>query len=139
MQGHDLNRCSDTATTSFPQPVRPVNSYNMEPVVSPPIAYPYSIEERFSQPTATDTEETIEELLSAILELYEKLPKNVRSQVNLEEFHIPSDKLKDLKLADSTSRGVEGPLGDLSHKLERFKIRTIQLGGVANEEDDKPS
>ncbi|KAJ8753988.1 hypothetical protein K2173_001886 [Erythroxylum novogranatense] len=154
MQGSDLTRFSETAATSFPQPVRPVNSYYVEPAVSPPIAYPYNpeqtalfqslrpeqrfsgaVSDTYSQADAdamnTQEKETTEELLRAILELYEKLPESVRSEVNLEKFHVPSNITKD----STTHRGVEGPLEDLSQKLERFKIRTIQLGGVVKEED----
>lgn len=33
------------------------------------------------------------------------------------------------------TRGLQGSMEELSHKLERFKIRTLDIVGVVKEED----
>nr|BAG15870.1 hypothetical protein [Bruguiera gymnorhiza] len=159
-----INQFFETATTTFPQPTRPINSYSLEPQELPETSYAVNPEnmnfqswnreetslgqpEIYSQPKATAVSggtkeiiEELEELLRHILELYAKLPPSARRLVNLEKFHVPRDLLQDLNMDSvSTSRGVQGAgdLEELSHKLERFKIKTIQLGGGVVKEDDR--
>ncbi|CAI0408080.1 unnamed protein product [Linum tenue] len=79
------------------------------------------------------------------MELYEKLPMAVRSQVNLEKFHIPSNVVTNLKVDAARSREVQGIVDQLSPKLERFKVKTVRAGGgggggvvkLEEDEDDK--
>lgn len=154
----DSHQFPKPVMTNFPQPTRPLNNYYLEPSQLPQTSHPINEEdnlrfqsctpeERFPSnvpdscgPTTTTVmddgeKETMEELLRAILELYAKLPPRIRSQVKLDRFNIPSNILKDLKVESTATRGVEGSMEELSRKLERFKIRTVQLGGIVKEED----
>ncbi|GAV74013.1 hypothetical protein CFOL_v3_17496 [Cephalotus follicularis] len=142
----------------FPQPTRPFNSYDCEPMIQPEPPCPLDADDMSCESSmikqrldlqspspppsislADEEKETIEQLLGAITTLYAKLPPTIRSQVNLDKFNIPSKVQKSLHKVDSTisTRGVQGSMEELSVKLERFKIRTIQLGEVVKEEEEK--
>ncbi|KAK2635864.1 hypothetical protein Ddye_030656 [Dipteronia dyeriana] len=120
----------------FPQPTRPINSYDLE-------SLQFSEEPSQSQPMDMDNlegegGEKEEELHKLIKELYEKLPKSKRNQVNLDKLNVADEKLRGVEVDKTTMRGVNGPVDELQQKLERFKIKTVQLGGVVKQEDDKP-
>ncbi|XVE76018.1 hypothetical protein DITRI_Ditri12bG0139100 [Diplodiscus trichospermus] len=106
----------------------------------------------------------IEDLIRLISEWYEKLPERIRSQINLDKLDVSSnntteqqgfqfeptkihgdneqmgefkhilERFKINAMHINTSRGVNGPGEELWQKLERFKIRTVQLGEVAEKE-----
>ncbi|KAJ4705148.1 hypothetical protein OWV82_021966 [Melia azedarach] len=158
MQYHNMNieTCNQLSVNmnKFPQPTRPINSYDLEiqqfPSESEPanmnnmnISEPSLSAESLSTASGEEEEEeekSMEEVLKLISELQEKLPASIRSEVNLDH---QINKLKGLK-AYSTStrtRGCNGPLEEIKCKLERFKIRTVQPGGgvvvVQDEEKDE--
>ncbi|KAJ6739942.1 hypothetical protein OIU79_000153 [Salix purpurea] len=83
--------------------------------------------------------ETREEHWGAILELYEKLPQSIKTQVNLDKFDVPRNLLRDMKVDSSSQRSADegSTIEKLSRKLERFKIRTVQGGGVVRVEEDR--
>ncbi|KAJ4705146.1 hypothetical protein OWV82_021964 [Melia azedarach] len=146
MQNHNMNieTCNQLPINmnKFPQPTRPINSYDLEiqrfPSESEPanmnnmnISEPSSSEE--SLPTASreeeeEKEETMEKVPELISELNEKLPSSIRSEVNLDH---QINKLKGLKVYSTSTRtrGCNRPLEEIKCKLERFKIRTVQQGG----------
>ncbi|KAJ6288313.1 hypothetical protein OIU76_024325 [Salix suchowensis] len=137
----------------FPQPTRPVNSFyqessqpqNSTTVISDNMGrQAYGPKERSADHHAPATtmgdgeKETREEQWGAILELYEKLPQSIKTQVNLDKFDVPRNVLRDLKVDSSSQRSAEGStIEKLSRKLERFKIRTVQGGGVVRGEEDR--
>ncbi|KAG5241114.1 hypothetical protein IMY05_007G0011600 [Salix suchowensis] len=80
--------------------------------------------------------ETREEHWGVILELYEKLPQSIKTQVSLDRFDVRRNVPRDLKVDSSSQRSAEGStIEKLSRKLERFKIRTVQGEGCKGEED----
>ncbi|KAB5547533.1 hypothetical protein DKX38_010939 [Salix brachista] len=139
---------------AFPQPTRPVNSFyqessqpqNSTTVISDNMGrQAYGPKERSAEQHAPATtmgdgeKETREEHWGAILELYDKLPQSIKTQVNLDKFDVPRNVLRDLKVDSSSQRSAEegSTIEKLSRKLERFKIRTVQGGGVVREEEDR--
>ncbi|TXG58331.1 hypothetical protein EZV62_016160 [Acer yangbiense] len=146
----------------FPQPTRPINSYDLESLhfseePSQSQAQPIDMDNCESCLPAETRHDPIqshhnsqtsmegggggekaEELLKLIKELYEKLPESIRNHVNLDKLNGADEKLKGVEVDKTTMRGVNGPMDELQQKLERFKIKTVQLGGVVKQEDDKP-
>lgn len=100
----------------------------------------YCAEEKTTE-TGAAKKEKFEELVKAAVESYEKLPENIRNQITLDKYKTkPSLVSKGLKVDSGSSRGIGGSaIGDSAEKLERFKIKTIKLGGVVNEEDESSS
>ncbi|XVF07729.1 hypothetical protein REPUB_Repub06bG0164900 [Reevesia pubescens] len=136
--------------SQFPQPTRPVHSYDL----TTPKQFPQdsqdvnmnnfysSIHEERSQfdfpenlmPQATATEEekkqAIEDLIRVISEWYEKFPESIRSQINWDKFNVSSNNTTeqaDFQVESTTIRGHNEQLGEFKHKLERFKIRSINI------------
>ncbi|KAJ4830700.1 hypothetical protein Tsubulata_018835 [Turnera subulata] len=147
---------NSTVMGSFPQPTRPINCFsNLEEPIqyeydSPQTSYTYNTDNvapfesrRHDQETEDGEKETMEALLGAISELHDKPPASVRSKVNLDELNVPrkpSSGSRGVKSTNSTStRGIDekGSLAELSQKLERFKIRTIQAGGVVVKDEEE--
>ncbi|OMO82093.1 hypothetical protein CCACVL1_12080 [Corchorus capsularis] len=146
--------------SNFPQPTRPVQSYDdLAPIptqINPASEnvnmgnfyssdhYSSIPEQEFHQfdiPEFSSTEETeeeekkaIEDLIRVIFEWYEKLPESIRSQINLEKFNVsaPSDSMAE--------HGHNEQLEELKQKLERFKIRTMGINttsrGVNGADDE---
>ncbi|XVF76263.1 hypothetical protein PTKIN_Ptkin13bG0252100 [Pterospermum kingtungense] len=140
--------------SQFPQPTRPICSYDLTPIQFPQASDQHvnmnnshsrsSISEEgfqfnfpenlMPQPTvATEEEEkqAIEELIRVISEWYEKLPQSLRSQINLDKFNdVSSNNTTDQGFhAESTTvNGHNEQLRDqFKHMLERFKIKTIHV------------
>ncbi|KAF5750480.1 hypothetical protein HS088_TW03G00817 [Tripterygium wilfordii] len=150
--------------TQFPQPTRPINSYCLEtqnyisrPSILPlhtnamvfepsvpeeSLSYQFSYECTTPTTTAATTEEkkedneTFEEILRAISMLYEKLPASIRAKLKMEILNLPNKKrIRGSKFEQTSMRDLGGPLEELSIKLERFKVKTMEVGGVVKEED----
>lgn len=151
----------NSKTMQFPQHTRPINSYDLEalhfseePSQSQPIDHMDNcesclpaetrhdpIQSHHNSQTSMEGEgggEKAEELHKLIIQLYEKLPECIRNQVNLDKLNGADEKLKGVEVDKTTMRGVNRPMDELQQKLERFKIKTVQLGGVVKQEDDKP-
>ncbi|OMO68261.1 hypothetical protein COLO4_29805 [Corchorus olitorius] len=131
--------------SNFPQPTRPVQSYddltpiqtqihqveasqnvNMGNFYSSDSSIP---EQEFHQFEETEEEEkqAIEDLIRVIFEWYEKLPESIRSQINLEKFNVSVP-------SDSMAEHVHNEqLEELKQKLERFKIRTMGINTTSRE------
>lgn len=149
MQSIDISssQFQNSEMIQFPQPTRPINSYNFETPQRPPelVNTSYvnfeSSQDNFEAPTTAGPEEekeTLDEILKLVSEWYEKLPASMRSKLNLRMLNGPSNKPKGFKVNSSTStRGVDGLLEEMTPKLERFKIRTVQQGGVVQEDDQE--
>ncbi|KAF2289750.1 hypothetical protein GH714_038469 [Hevea brasiliensis] len=104
---------------------------------TPQTSYPVTAD---NTENGVEEKEKFEELARTVVESYEKLPANIRNQITLDKFRRnPSLVSKDLKVDSSSSRSIEGSVGDSPDKLERFKIKTIKLGGVVNGENKSSS
>ncbi|KAJ9181434.1 hypothetical protein P3X46_009566 [Hevea brasiliensis] len=135
----DQTQSGVAVINTFPQPTRPVNSYYLEVAQAQPpqTSYPVTAD---NTENGVEEKEKFEELVRAVVESYEKLPANIRNQITLDKFRRnPSLVSKDLKVDSSSSRSIEGSVGDSPDKLERFKIKTIKLGGVVNGENKSSS
>ena len=164
MQSHKMN----SGVVQFPQPTRPIGSYNVSsplnihdshflqmPQPSEPITtYNMSNEYHMAMPqyfdhshvpiappsTATEEkiQEAVEELCRGILEIYERLPVNLQSQLNLDDIKAPTSFVKGLKSNSGAMGGCrQGSMEELRHKLERFKVKTIQLAEIVKEEQKR--
>ncbi|PQM39022.1 hypothetical protein Pyn_23878 [Prunus yedoensis var. nudiflora] len=71
--------------------------------------------------------QALDGLLGFISELWEKAPAKIADQL------LNMDGTK----AQTAAHGLQGSVEELLHKLERFKIRTYDLGGVVKEEDKR--
>ncbi|KAL6273534.1 hypothetical protein Pyn_21673 [Prunus yedoensis var. nudiflora] len=71
--------------------------------------------------------QALDGLLGFISELWEKAPAKIADQL------LNMDGTK----ARTAAHGLQGSVEELLHKLERFKIRTYDLGGVVKEEDKR--
>ncbi|GLT94657.1 hypothetical protein SLE2022_123860 [Rubroshorea leprosula] len=150
----------------FPQPTRPINSYNFVPVnmdcnldSTEEMFQFQSLDTSIPQSTARATEEeekqAIEDLLRIVSEWHEKLPESIKGTINLEELNTATrgvkggvqeivhnfERFREMTASWNSSRGLdgpeEGPEEELIEGLERFKIRTVNLGGVVKEEEEK--
>ncbi|KAE8098487.1 hypothetical protein FH972_016545 [Carpinus fangiana] len=168
---HDQN---NSGLVQFPQPTRPIGSYDMSSVPSTiapqknvhdnhrgsqPLQLPHpskptiidNMSDEYRAPgelqpapptAATEEEEeershAVDELCRAILEIYDRLPVGIQSQLSLDEMKAITGMRNGLKVDSATRGGSRGSVEELKHKLERFKIRTIQLAGVVKEEQKK--
>ncbi|GKU98324.1 hypothetical protein SLEP1_g11343 [Rubroshorea leprosula] len=146
----------------FPQPTRPINSYNFVPVnmdcnldSTEEMFQFQSLDTSIPQSTARATEEeekqAIEDLLRIVSEWHEKLPESIKGTINLEELNTATrgvkggvqeivhnfERFREMTASWNSSRGLDGPEEELVEGLERFKIRTVNLGGVVKEEEEK--
>ena len=133
----------------FPQPTRPINSYDMNSPIFPQATddvVPTIISKRqqpddWAQSKTTTTTLLQEEDLRLILDIYEKLPEKIRHQLNLEGL-IGKITAQKASQEDFTcfSRGLEGfdQMEEFAQKLGRFKIRTLDPnGGTVVKEESK--
>ncbi|OWM82505.1 hypothetical protein CDL15_Pgr002080 [Punica granatum] len=120
----------------FPQPTRPIQSYDM--YCTGPYSSSCSHEDDGGRERSSRLEAAEELIVSAISELIEKIPEKInQQQMKFRESMMTNDHNQD------TSRGVETDYSappvvqsrglseeDMSEelKLERFKIRTVDLG-----------
>ncbi|GLT76281.1 hypothetical protein SLA2020_479510 [Shorea laevis] len=146
----------------FPQPTRPINSYNLIPFnmdcnldSTGEMLLFQSLDTSIHQSTARATEEeekqAIEDLLRVVSEWHEKLPESIKGTINLEELNAGTrgvkggvqefvhnfERFREMTASWNSSRGLDGPEEELVEGLERFKIRTVNLGGVVKEEEEK--
>jgi hypothetical protein len=170
---------NNSGLIQFPQPTRPIGSYDMssvpstiapqknvhdnhhgsQPLQLPQPSKPTIIDNMSDEyrapgelqpapPTATTEEEeeeeeeekrshAVDELCRAILEIYDRLPVGIQSQLSLDEMKAITGMRNGLKVDSATRGGSRGSVEELKHKLERFKVRTIQLAGVVKEEQKK--
>ena len=167
---HDQN---NSGLIQFPQPTRPIGSYDMssvpstiapqkiphdnhhgsQPLQSPQASKPtilHNMSDEYraprelqpAPPTASTEEEeegshAVDELCRSILEIYDRLPVGIQSQLSLDEMKAITGMRNGLKVNSATRGGSRGSVEELKHKLERFKVRTIQLAGVVKEEQKK--
>lgn len=165
MQSHKIS--SDTyqshhnsGLVQFPQPTRPIGSYDLSsaPFIAPQhqdmigdechapqdmvapqcfdqVQFP-SAPKSAPPTTTTELEEekgrAVNELYRSILEIYDKLPGSIRNHLTLDERSVLAS-MQD----PATRRGRQGSLEELKHKLERFKVRTIELAAIVKEEERK--
>ncbi|KAJ1418861.1 hypothetical protein SESBI_15460 [Sesbania bispinosa] len=131
---------------NFPQPTRPLNSYDL---VDYETEMPSNVPQREDivghqsnvdvvPPTtmAREKEEgetkfvLVDKLVNQVLDKYEKL----KDQLNLEEMVAKEERYREGK-SHTTSRGLQLPAEN--DKLERFKIRTVVAGEVVKEDQKK--
>ncbi|KAH7553414.1 hypothetical protein JRO89_XS12G0009000 [Xanthoceras sorbifolium] len=110
----------------FPQPTRPINSYDLESLRFP--------QEQCSQSQPVNMDNNCESCLPAET-TFDSIQSHDNCQTSMEELYekLPDHQWKVDK--DTKMRGVNGPLDELQQKLERFKIKTVQLGGVIKQEE----
>lgn len=92
-----------------------------------------AIEDAVEQAVRNESKDIGEEVVQRILKMYHKLPPTIRDQLNLEAVFRKVEEKGIHKSKEVKSRGHEG----LSHKLDRFKIRTVVAEEVVKEDDDK--
>lgn len=120
----------------FPQPTRPLNSYEMSYEV-PSTAYPQILENIEGHPQQSIYHHS---------DIYVAVPPTViRENEREKKIHLVEkivdkvlDKIVDKYPQSTTSRGLEQPVeAGEKEKLERFKIRTVVAEEVVVEEDNK--
>ncbi|XWS55965.1 hypothetical protein CRYUN_Cryun09bG0045600 [Craigia yunnanensis] len=128
--------------SQFPQPTRPVRSYDLTPIQFPQPSQHVNMNNSYSsssipeegfqfnfpeslmpQPTAAPEEEekqSIEDLIRVISELYEKLPESIRSQINLDKLDVSSNNRTEqgFQVESTTIHGHNEQLGEFKHMLE---------------------
>ncbi|GLT76280.1 hypothetical protein SLA2020_479500 [Shorea laevis] len=148
--------------SQFPQPTRPINSYNLIPVnmdcnldsteeMLQFQSWDTSIHQSTARATEEEEKQAIEDLLRVVSEWHEKLPESIKGTINLEELNAGTrgakggvqeivhnfERFREMTASWNSSRGLDGPEEELVEGLERFKIRTVNLGGVVKEEEEK--
>ena len=138
----------DSQSLQMPQPSEPITTYNIsneDHIAMPqyfdhsqvPVAPPSTTAEEKNQ-HEEKIQEAVEELCRGILEIYDRLPVSLQSQLNLDDIKAPTSFAKGLKTNSGEMRGCQqGSMEELRHKLERFKVKTIQLAEIVKEEQKR--
>ncbi|CAB4317620.1 unnamed protein product [Prunus armeniaca] len=77
--------------------------------------------------------QALDGLLGFISELWEKAPAKIADQLLI----MDGTKARTTAQKGTSTHGLQGSVEELLHKLERFKIRTYDLGGDVKEEDKR--
>ncbi|GAV74014.1 hypothetical protein CFOL_v3_17497 [Cephalotus follicularis] len=138
-------RFEDLGPVQSPRPSTPYSTFNN-------VSYPYYVpDDTYSREsfyrdnvpvtprlTGKKESEVVDEIIRGISELNKKLPTRLGGQVKLDDLNInvTSTIQRGLNVSSTSPLGLQRPVDKLPNKLERFKIRTINLGGVVKEEEE---
>ncbi|TQD70305.1 hypothetical protein C1H46_044164 [Malus baccata] len=119
--------------------MRPINSYEMNTATnSESYATEGTLPRQFADhehvnvaaQTEDEDREALDGLRGFISELREKVPAKLADQL------LKVDgKKSSVTVQKGATHGLQGSVQELSNKLERFKIRTLDFGGAVKEED----
>ncbi|KAM1196830.1 hypothetical protein ACFX2I_008502 [Malus domestica] len=127
----------------FPYPTKPVSIDNMTSTDSESFATDGRLPRQFvdhehvyvaapptTPPAEEEDREAVDGLRGFISEFCERVPARIAEQL----LNMDGNKGQ-ATVQKGATRGLQGSMEELSHKLERFKIRTLDIVGVVKEEE----